>query len=114
AEVVTLDPDTAHPKLTVSPDGRSVSYGSNRRNLPDTPERFNYWCCVLGRESFREGRHCWEVEVEGEEGGSSWWAVGVASKSVDKRGSLDLCPQNGVWAVGDCEGQFEALTDPRT
>ncbi|XP_071880958.1 butyrophilin subfamily 3 member A2-like [Anas platyrhynchos] len=63
---VTLDPDTAHPQLVVSQDKSSVRRESEWQQVPDTPERFIYLCCVLGREEFRERKHCWLVEVEGE------------------------------------------------
>ncbi|XP_054663389.1 butyrophilin subfamily 1 member A1-like [Grus americana] len=51
-DVVTLDPNSAHPDLVLSADGRSVRWGRARQDLPDTPERFTYWCCVLGQEGF--------------------------------------------------------------
>ncbi|XP_014812790.1 PREDICTED: butyrophilin subfamily 1 member A1-like isoform X2 [Calidris pugnax] len=113
-EVVTLDPNTAHSKLFLSEDLRSVKRGSAHQNLPDTPERFSYWPCVLGQERFREGRHCWEVEVKGEVGGYSWWAVGVTRESVERKESELPSPAVGVWAVWHVFGQFEALTSPRT
>uniref|UniRef100_A0A8C0GG59 Zinc finger protein RFP-like n=1 Tax=Chelonoidis abingdonii TaxID=106734 RepID=A0A8C0GG59_CHEAB len=60
---VTLDPETAHPKLLLSDDRKSVSLGGTQQNLPNNPERFDYWSCVLSCEGFTSGRHCWEVEV---------------------------------------------------
>ncbi|XP_063174726.1 butyrophilin subfamily 3 member A2-like [Chroicocephalus ridibundus] len=65
-DVVTLDANTAHSQLVLSDDRSRVKWQSEERDLPDIPERFMYLSCVLGREGFREGRHCWEVEVEGE------------------------------------------------
>ncbi|NXW37969.1 TRI39 ligase, partial [Phaetusa simplex] len=44
---VTLDPDTAHPDLVLSEDLKSVRRGERRRDLPDNPERFDYWPFVL-------------------------------------------------------------------
>ncbi|GAB0201531.1 zinc finger protein RFP-like [Grus japonensis] len=72
--IVTLDPNTAHPDLILSEDRKSVRRGEGRRDLPDNPERFDYWPFVLGCQGFMAGRHCWEVEV----GDGGDWAVGVA------------------------------------
>ncbi|NXJ72987.1 A33 protein, partial [Rostratula benghalensis] len=111
---VTLDPDMAHPDLVLSEDLRSVKLGTAEQNLPDTPERFSSWRCVLGQEGFWEGRHCWEVEMEGEVGGDPWWAVGVAKESVDRKRRVSPCPEEGIWAVWHSFGQFFALTSPPT
>ncbi|XP_074423647.1 butyrophilin subfamily 1 member A1-like [Larus michahellis] len=113
-DVVTLDPNTAHSQLVLSADRRRVRWQREERDLPDIPERITYWFCVLGQERFREGRHCWEVEVEGEVGGESRWAVGVAKESVERRGRPFLSPEGGVWAVRHSYGQFTSLTSRRT
>ncbi|XP_068520242.1 butyrophilin subfamily 1 member A1-like [Anas acuta] len=111
---VTLDPDTAHPMLVVSQDNKSVRKQKQQQQVPDTPERFDCWCCVLGQEEFREGRHCWLVELEGEQLKYSWWAVGVARTSVERKGYFNKSPEEGIWAVQYDEGQLKSLTSPPT
>ncbi|XP_068520275.1 butyrophilin subfamily 1 member A1-like isoform X2 [Anas acuta] len=111
---VTLDPDTAHPQLVLSQDNSSVRWKSEQQQVPDTPERFDYWCCVLGREEFREGRHCWLLEVEGDQLKYSRWAVGVARKSVKRKGYFKRNLKGGIWAVQYYEGQLKSLTSPPT
>uniref|UniRef100_A0A8D0G7A9 Zinc finger protein RFP-like n=1 Tax=Sphenodon punctatus TaxID=8508 RepID=A0A8D0G7A9_SPHPU len=103
---VTLDPDTANPELVLSEDWKSVRWGETRQNLPDNPERFVPWRCVLGSEGFTWGRHCWEVEV----GCGGDWSVGVARESVRRKGVFNLRPEGGIWAVGLVGGQYKALT----
>nr|XP_038043692.1 butyrophilin subfamily 1 member A1-like isoform X3 [Anas platyrhynchos] len=111
---VTLDPDTAHPQLVLSEDHRRVRFQSEQQQLPYSLDRFDSWCCVLGREEFEEGRHCWLVEVEGKMDTYSWWGVGVAWASVTRTGFYKMTPEEGIWAVRYQQGQLKSLTLPRT
>ncbi|KAI3371235.1 hypothetical protein L3Q82_023545, partial [Scortum barcoo] len=61
---VTLDPDTAHPELILSDDGKQVKHGDVWNNLPDNPERFDHWLNVLAEQSFSSGRFYYEVQVK--------------------------------------------------
>ncbi|NXD03934.1 BT1A1 protein, partial [Certhia familiaris] len=104
---VTLDPDTAHPDLVLSQDGKSVWRGAGgHRSPPDSPERFDHWPFVLGHQRFSSGRHCWDVDV----GDGGDWAVGVARESVRRKGRLSLGPQGGIWGLEKWGGQVRALT----
>ncbi|XP_067400666.1 butyrophilin subfamily 1 member A1-like [Emydura macquarii macquarii] len=103
---VTLDPDTAHPKLVLSEDRKRVRDGDTLQDLPNNPERFDTSSCVLGTEGFPGGRRYWEVEV----GDKTHWALGVCRESVSRKGMVRLTPGNGYWAVWLRDGEYEALT----
>ncbi|XP_062978470.1 zinc finger protein RFP-like isoform X2 [Elgaria multicarinata webbii] len=105
---VTLDPDTAHPSLILSEDHKSVRWRDKQQDLPNNPERFDQHAFVLGREGFTAGRHFWEVSVGSEED----WAVGVTRKSVRRKGSIGLGPEEGIWVVRYCGGVYRAFNPP--
>ncbi|XP_058876130.1 butyrophilin subfamily 1 member A1-like isoform X1 [Acipenser ruthenus] len=105
---VTLDPNTAHPLLILSGDGKRVRWEVEQQDLPDNPERFDWWRSVLGKEGFTSGRHYWEVEV----GENHRWILGVSRESIHRKGVMRWSPGEGYWAVGRDGEPFLALTDP--
>uniref|UniRef100_A0A8C9DS27 Erythroblast membrane associated protein (Scianna blood group) n=1 Tax=Prolemur simus TaxID=1328070 RepID=A0A8C9DS27_PROSS len=110
AVVVTLDPDTAHPKLILSEDRKCVRLGDRRQPVPDNPERFDFVVSVLGAEYFTAGCHYWEVYV----GDKTKWILGVCSESVSRKGKVTASPANGHWLVRQSGGnKYEALTSPQ-
>ncbi|XP_058877648.1 E3 ubiquitin-protein ligase TRIM39-like [Acipenser ruthenus] len=105
---VTLDPDTANPYLILSEDRKQVSDGDTRQNLTDNPERFDHVVSVLGMQGFTSGRHYWQVEV----GEKAQWYLGVARDSINRKGKIQLDPNNGYWTVWRRDGEYKALADP--
>ncbi|XP_061144328.1 E3 ubiquitin-protein ligase TRIM41-like [Syngnathus typhle] len=67
---VILDPNTAHPDLSLSEDLTTVRFGIDQRR-PKNPEQFK-WKGVLG-SALASGTHVWDVEV----GDNTNWTVGM-------------------------------------
>ncbi|XP_075772585.1 zinc finger protein RFP-like isoform X2 [Pelodiscus sinensis] len=107
---VMLDPDTAHSKLVLSEDWKSVRHEDTCQDLPDTPERFDSYPEVLGAEGFVGGRRYWEVEV----GDKTEWTVGVCRESVSRKGKFPFSPKNGYWLMWLRNGAYKAGTSPST
>ncbi|KAJ8273488.1 hypothetical protein GJAV_G00102150 [Gymnothorax javanicus] len=107
---VILDPNTAHPKLSLSEDLTSVRPSHEDQQVPENPERFVDWWCVLGSKGFSSGRHCWDVEVRDE----GYWEVGVIAESNCSKGNIDLRPGEGVWNIYQKNGKYFGWTSPPT
>ncbi len=106
---VTLDPDTAHPNLILSDDGKQVRCGDIRQKLPDTPERFDTCVCVLGKKGFSSGRCYFEVQVKGK----TEWYLGVVRESINRKGRITLSPSDGYWTVCLRNGdEYKACAGP--
>ncbi|XP_052499234.1 E3 ubiquitin-protein ligase TRIM7 isoform X4 [Budorcas taxicolor] len=105
---LTLDPDTANPRLILSLDLKSVRLGQQAQDLPSHPRRFDTNTRVLASCGFSSGRHHWEVEVGCKDG----WAFGVARESVRRKGLTPFTPEEGVWALQLNNGQYWAVTSP--
>ncbi|KAK3543502.1 hypothetical protein QTP70_023233 [Hemibagrus guttatus] len=103
---VTLDPNTAHPKLIVSDDLTSVRRSVEKQNVPDNPDRFDEKECVLGSEGFNSGTHCWDVEV----GDCTQWLVGVMTESAEKKGNI--YSRSGIWGMWYKNCRYVAASTP--
>ncbi|XP_023253855.1 zinc-binding protein A33-like [Seriola lalandi dorsalis] len=106
---VTLDPDTANPQLTVSADGKQVTHGNRKRNVPNKQERFDHVLNVLAKEGFSSGKFYYEVQVKDK----PQWDLGVANQSINRKGDIRLSPKNGYWTIWLRKGnEFTANAGP--
>ncbi len=92
---VILDPKTAHPKLIISKDAKQVKHSGSWRDVPNNPERFDSSACVLGKDGFSCGKIYYEVEV----GEKTEWDLGMARESIERKGKVTVCPENGFWCI---------------
>ncbi|XP_062849503.1 nuclear factor 7, ovary-like [Trichomycterus rosablanca] len=107
---VILDPNTAHPYLILSDDGKQVTDEDKRQNLPDNPERFDECVCVLGKEGFSSGRFYYEVQVKWK----TEWDLGVTRESSHRKGKITVSPDDGFWSVWlRNKTEYKALDSPR-
>ncbi|XP_072315902.1 E3 ubiquitin-protein ligase TRIM39-like [Eucyclogobius newberryi] len=105
---VTLDPDTAAPRLVLSEDLKQVHHTDVRKKLPDSPLRFDRYVNVLGKQSFSSGRFYFEVQVKGK----TDWDLGVAQESINRKREVYLSPEDGFWCIWlRNKDQYKACTD---
>ncbi|CAL8279979.1 unnamed protein product [Merluccius merluccius] len=102
---LTLDPNTASRRLSLSEDHRKVMEVEEDQSHPDHPERFDYWHQVLCREGLT-GRCYWEVEWRGRV------YIGVTYRGITRRGGGDdsrLGGNNKSWRL-HCydDGRYDA------
>ncbi|NXW50596.1 TRI27 protein, partial [Nyctiprogne leucopyga] len=108
---VTLDADTAHPRLEISDEGKSVKDTGTIKNVPIREKRFDSHTFVLAKEGYTSGRHYWEADVSKRRS----WTLGIARESVTRKGTVTLSPKNGFWVIGFADGrEYWAHTDPWT
>ncbi|XP_014870536.1 zinc-binding protein A33-like [Poecilia latipinna] len=99
---VVLDPNTAHPDLTLSDDLTSLKQATGKQELPDNPERIDRFISVIGSESFTSGCHSWEVEV----GENDAYVLGVLVGSDVRKGVI----WPGLWRLMFCKGEYKTLS----
>ncbi|XP_032834686.1 E3 ubiquitin/ISG15 ligase TRIM25-like isoform X1 [Petromyzon marinus] len=78
----TLDTNSAHDDLQISPDLRTVTLSDVPQGRPHHPHRFDVYPQALCSESFSSDQHYWEVDV----GSARRCRVGVTYGTIPRRG----------------------------
>ncbi|XP_056156842.1 butyrophilin subfamily 1 member A1-like [Lampris incognitus] len=95
---VMLDADTAHGRLKLSEDKKSVSFGELDRQKTQTDKRFIHKTCVLGEAGYDSGRHYWEFNLSNK----TQWSIGIIqepTKEQRKAKNEQTYPENGCWSI---------------
>ncbi|KAK0152731.1 NLR family CARD domain-containing protein 3 [Merluccius polli] len=109
---LTLDPNTAYRRLSLSEDHRKVTRVEEDQSYPDHQDRFDHWDQVLCREGLT-GRCYWEVEWRG------GVEIGVTCRGITRRGEGDdsrLGGNNKSWSLYcyDDGGYLDRYNSSRT
>lgn len=104
-----LDEDSAHPKLRLSEDKRTVTYSESQQAYTDHESRFTSFPQVLASTSLNTGRWYWEVKVSVDDGR---WKVGVSEGQIERKGQKDgsrLGFNSFSWCLACDRKKVEAL-----
>ncbi|XP_071210484.1 E3 ubiquitin-protein ligase TRIM39-like isoform X2 [Salvelinus alpinus] len=114
---ILLDPESANPDFIVSNNQKRVRVGKIIESKHDPRDghghyrashKYDGWWCALGTQGFTEGRHYWEVGVEGK----TDWRIGITKESAPRRGFVELNTSTGYGTLRMQVSGLKALTVP--
>nr|XP_055031977.1 zinc-binding protein A33 isoform X1 [Misgurnus anguillicaudatus] len=107
AQQVILNPDSAHPKLLISPEGDSVTYTETWQEVPENPSRFDTTLNAISRQGFKDVRNYWEVQVADK----TYWELGLTYPNIPRKGREEDCWMGRgptSWCVEFFNGDYTA------
>ncbi|KAM4025230.1 zinc-binding protein A33-like isoform 2-T2 [Anomaloglossus baeobatrachus] len=96
ASPLTLDPETAHRNLLLSEDLTSASYKPRFfRRVEDSPKRFSCLDLALTSEGFINGRHYWEIDVDGKKD----WDISLMKETLNRKEANHILLLGDFWGL---------------
>nr|XP_014345854.1 PREDICTED: tripartite motif-containing protein 35-like [Latimeria chalumnae] len=95
---ITLDPNTASSSVLLTEGLAGILNNSiltQNHYLPENPERFEAYSCILGSKGFLRGYHCWDVDVRD----AQRWNIGVAVASANRKMPISHESATGYWFI---------------
>ncbi|KAM6894506.1 uncharacterized protein PEZ65_022171 [Lycodopsis pacificus] len=109
---MVIDRQTCQSQITVTSEGRGMSFSGSARLAPEHPLQFDKVCCALGSSPVTAGQRYWEVDVHC----CSAWAVGAAYGSLERKGQdkgTKLGRNRNSWCVELRNGHLTAWHNDR-
>ncbi|XP_028330591.1 E3 ubiquitin-protein ligase TRIM62 [Gouania willdenowi] len=109
---ILIDKQTCHNQITVTSEGRGLSFSSSASSIAESPLQFDKVCCALGSRPVTMGQSYWEVDVSC----CSSWAVGVAYARMERKGrdkGAKLGRNRNSWCVELRDGNLSAWHNDR-
>ncbi|KAG9274872.1 E3 ubiquitin-protein ligase TRIM39 isoform X1 [Astyanax mexicanus] len=110
---VSLDPNTAHPKLIICPSQDCATFTNEWQDVSENDARFDTTLNVLSHQSWDSGRHYWVVDVRGK----VYWELGLTYPSIPRKGRKEDCwlgRNKGSWCVEFFDGDYTAWHDGKS
>lgn len=104
---MVIDRKTCHSQITVTSEGRGMSFSGSASSAPEHPLQFDKVCCALGCSPVTATQSYWEVDVHC----CSAWAIGVAYASMERKGrdkGAKLGRNRNSWCVELRNGHLSA------
>uniref|UniRef100_UPI0037E895DD nuclear factor 7, ovary n=1 Tax=Semicossyphus pulcher TaxID=241346 RepID=UPI0037E895DD len=112
ANPMMIDRHTCNSQITVTSEGRGLSFSGPAHSAPEHPLQFDKVCCAIGSSPLGAPQSYWEVDVRC----SSAWAVGVAYASLERKGrdkGAKLGRNRNSWCVELRNGHLSAWHNDR-
>uniref|UniRef100_A0A8C4WW38 Uncharacterized protein n=1 Tax=Eptatretus burgeri TaxID=7764 RepID=A0A8C4WW38_EPTBU len=102
---LSLDPNSAHPLILISPDFRKAMRSVTKQPYPAHLDRFQMQVQVMANEEFFSGRHYWEVDMTS----AQHSRVGVACSDIPRKlsGHRSRLGDNKMsWCIMKCKEEY--------
>lgn len=104
---MVIDRKTCHSQITVTSEGRGMSFSGSASSAPEHPLQFDKVYCALGCSPVTATQSYWEVDVHC----CSAWAVGMAYANIERKGrdkGAKLGRNRNSWCVELRNGRLSA------
>ena len=104
-QTLSLDPNSAHPLILISPDFRKAMRSVTKQPYPAHLDRFKVQVQVMANEEFFSGRHYWEVDMTSAQHSRVGVACSDIARKLSGHGSR-LGDNKMSWCIMKCKEEY--------